>query len=102
MFEDVLGGSETANWRKHSYHKKLRSADGPRSRTGPAAAFGVSLAWGEEVVAPKPPKEDKNTQVLETISKAEDEDTADELSFLVDKCDLDAERKQSMFMPYIT
>lgn len=38
----------------------------------------------------------------EQVSRFEDDDTADELSFLVDRCDLDSEKRQATFMPYIT
>lgn len=43
-------------------------------------------------------QESKTTEYV----KSDDDEVADELSFLVRKCDLESERKQSHFMPYIT
>lgn len=101
MFDGVLGDAGKASWRKNCPQKRMRYADDRLSSRGPAAAFGLSLTFREDVVTANSSQKEDNLP-LDTISRVEDEDATDELSFLVNKCDLDAERKQSMFMPYIT
>lgn len=41
-------------------------------------------------------------EVIDEMTKLEDDDTADELSFLVNRCDLDSDKTRGPFMPYIT
>lgn len=100
IFDDVLGGADTSSWRKRQPTKKLRETRRPR--TGPAAAFGVPVQFPSEAAPPASPRAENKGEPQESISSLENEDTAAELSFLVEKCDLDAEKRQSMFMPYIT
>lgn len=101
MVERVLG-SGGASWRARGGAKKMRAESGGKviPRTGAVAAFGEPMRIQEERKEKENEEGEKGRR--ESFGKLEDEDTADELSFLVEKCDLDSERKQSMFMPYIT
>lgn len=102
MVERVLGNGG-GSWRARAGVKKMRAESGGKviPRTGAVAAFGEPMRINEEGKE-KEKENERERERKDSFSKLEDEDTADELSFLVEKCDLDSERKQSMFMPYIT
>lgn len=105
MMEQVLG--EEAGARRGRGRRRRSEVNGRGLKTGAFGAFG-----GTEVVWPKEKgeveEERKSEGNVETekgvvlLDKLEEEEAADELCFLIDKCDLDSEGKQAMFMPYIT
>lgn len=88
-----------AGWRPgRGLAKKMRPADTAPGKTQRPVATGPVQVFGQ----PMRKEEQAQGKTDDGFANLEDQDIDDELSFLVDKCDLDAERKQAMFMPYIT
>lgn len=75
-----------------------------RKRTGERPSKGkvTKVAKIPKVEGGSSCEEAKRVSKGDEVPRAEDDDTADELSFLVDRCDLDSEKRQATFMPYIT
>lgn len=104
MVESVLGNGATGcTWRARGVAKKMRPDTASRVQkptTGPIAAFGEPMTKrNEEKSKEMHPRLEQKSNALQRL---EDQDIDDELSFLVNKCELDTEGKQVMFMPYIT
>lgn len=102
-FERLLG-TDTPSWKSRGICKNARPAGakkGLRTNKALVAAFGelfverVNDADGNEIVH-------ESNERAEAVEKLQDHDTDDELSFLINKFELDGESKQSVFMPYIT
>lgn len=80
MGGDELGEKDT-RWRKGKGRRRMEGRGG-------RAVFGGGTTEG-----------------VERLREAEggvDDDTGDELSFLIERCELNADDKQAAFMPYIT
>lgn len=102
-FESLLG-SGTPSWKSRAISKSGRSLSAKKAlKTSKAfvAAFG-------ELNIERPANTDG--EIIETVGedrrevvdKLEDQDIDDELSFLINKFELDGKDKQTIFMPYIT
>lgn len=101
-FESLLG-SGTPSWKSRAISKSGRSLSAKKAlKTSKAfvAAFG-------ELNIERPANTDG--EIIETegedrrevVDKLEDQDIDDELSFLINKFELDGKGKQTIFMPYI-
>lgn len=105
MMERVLG--EDAGMRRTRGRRRRSEVVARASKTGALGAFGATpMVWpreqrdeGEE---PSSRGNADGEKAAVLLDKLEEEEAADELCFLIDKCELDSEGKQAMFMPYIT
>lgn len=105
MMERILG--EEAGIRRRRRRRRRSDVGGRGLRTGAIGAFGgTKTVWPKEKGdMEEEGKSEGNVEAEKSVvllDKLEEEEAADELCFLIDKCDLDSEGKQAMFMPYIT